>query len=434
MSRHRLAGMVASASLLLALFVVLPGIGADEKSKASHESLYRPLGLFTEVLSLVKGNYVEEVDAKPLLYGAFSGMADAMDAFAEYVPPEKMAAFAKYEAGRSKELPELGLVLARRMNYPVVVAAVGGSPAAAAGVKSDDLIEKIDDQPARGLALWEVEARLAGPAGGRVRLLVVRDGKPRRRTLDVVRGSWAPAAPSASRAGSETVVKIPSFGPGTAAAVRAILAPLDRTRPLVVDLRDNAWGSYDEAARTAALFAPAGSLGELTGRKIETKSFRAEPGERVHESRLVLIMDSGTAGPAELFAAGVSETLNRPAVSKAEKKPKAEAAPAEEEFPDETAPAPVAAWDGRMVRLVGEPSVGMGFVQQTLRLQSGGSLKLSVGKIRTPSGRSLSPKGLTPDDRVFHVPLDETAPGAPPDPFLDRALKVLSESRPKAAA
>lgn len=434
MSRNRLAGMVASASLLLALFVVLPGIGADEKSKAAHESLYRPLGLFTEVLSLVRGNYVEEVDTKPLLYGAFSGMAEAMDPFAEYVPPEKMAAFEKYETGRTKELPELGLVLARRMNYPVVVAAVGGSPAAAAGVKGDDLIEKIDDRPARGLALWEVEARLAGPAGGRVRLLVVRDGKPRRRTIDVVRAGWAPATPSASRAGSETVVRIPSFGPGTAAAVRAILAPLDRTRPLVLDLRENAWGSYDEAARTAALFVPAGALGELKGRKIETKSFRAEPGERVHESRLVLIVDSGTAGPAEFFAAGVSETLNRPAGTKAEKKPKADAAGAEEEFPEEVPPAPAATWDGRTVRLVGEPSVGMGFVQQTLRLQSGGSLKLSVGKIRTPSGRALSPKGLAPDDRVFHIPIDETAPGAPSDPFLDRALKVLSESRPKAAA
>ncbi|HQR47331.1 MAG TPA: hypothetical protein PK598_15130, partial [Thermoanaerobaculia bacterium] len=119
MSRHRLAGMVASASLLLALFVVLPGIGADEKSKASHESLYRPLGLFTEVLSLVKGNYVEEVDAKPLLYGAFSGMADAMDAFAEYVPPEKMAAFGECETGPSKELPGLGLGVGRGRNDPV---------------------------------------------------------------------------------------------------------------------------------------------------------------------------------------------------------------------------------------------------------------------------------------------------------------------------
>ena len=433
MSRNRLLGVVASASLLLTLFVVLPGIGADEKEKSARQSLYRPLGLFTEVLSLVRGNYVEEVDTKSLLEGAFSGMTEAMDPFSEYVPPEKMAAWSRYNAARSRELPELGIVLARRMNYPVVVAPVEGSPAAAAGLMTDDLIEKIDERSARGLALWEVESLLQGKPGGHVRLLVVRDGKPRRHTIDILRASWAPATPSALRSGSETVVKIPSFGPATASAVRGILAPLDRTRPLVLDLRGNAWGSYDEAARTAALFVPAGPLGELKGRKIETRPFRAEPGERVHESRLVLIVDSGTAGPAELFAAAVSEGLNRSVASKLEKKAKSEAVGEEDEFPDEAAP-PSSDWNGRWVRIVGEPTVGMGFTQETLRLQSGGSLTLSVGKIHSISGRVLSPKGLSPDDRVYHIPVDETVPAPPSDPFLDRALKVLSESRPKAAA
>jgi carboxyl-terminal processing protease len=433
-SRNRLAGVAASATFLLTLFVVLPGIGADAKAKSARESLYRPLGLFTEVLSLVRGNYVEEVRASSLLEGAYSGMTEAMDPFAEYVPPDKMASWSKYDAGRSKALPELGIVLARRMNYPVVVAPIAGSPAAAAGLMSDDLIEKIDERSARGLALWEVESLLQGKPGGHVRLLVVREGKPRRHTIDILRASWEPAAPSASRSGSEMVVKIPSFGPGTASAVRELLAPLDRTRPLVLDLRDNAWGSYEEAVRTAALFVPAGPLGELKGRKIETRPFRAEPGERVHESRLVLIVDSGTAGPAELFAGAVSEGLNRPVAAKGEKTPKEGSTGDEEEFPDEAGPPSASAWNGRWVRIVGEPTVGMGFVQETVRLQSGGSLTLSVGKVHTISGRVLSPKGLSPDDRVYHIPVDETAPAPPFDPFLDRALKILSESRPKAAA
>lgn len=432
MSRNRLLGVAASATLLLALFVVLPGIGADEKDKAGKESLYRPLGLFTEVLSLVRGNYVEETDPKALLSGAFSGMAEAMDPFAEYVPPDKMPAYASYEASRSKELPELGLVLARRMSYPAVVAPIAGSPAAAAGVKSDDWIEKIDGKPVRGLALWEVESLLAGKPGGRVRLFIVRDGKSRRHTIDIVRAGWSPAAPSSSRSGSETIVKISSFGPGTAAGVKTILAPLDRTKPVVLDLRENAWGSYDEAARTAALFVPAGPLGELRGRKIETKSYRAEPGERVHESRLVLLVDSGTAGPAELFAAAVSETLNVSAGKTGKKTPKAEVEDEGEDVPDDSGRPP--SWNGKQVRVVGEPTVGMGFVQETVKLQSGGSLKLSVGKIRTLAGRSLSPKGLLPDDRVYHVPPDETLPSAPADPFLERAVKILSETRPKAAA
>ncbi len=244
MSKSRVAGLVASASLLLALFVVLPGMGADEKEKEKNDALYRPLGLFTEVLGLVRSNYVEPVELKPLLSGAFSGMTEALDPFSEYVPPDKMAAFTAWEASKEKkDVVDTGLVLARRFGYPVVVAAVEGSPAAAAGVKSDDVVEKVDGQLTRNMPLWELDAKLSGKAGGRVRLEVVREGKPRHRTIDIVRASWSPATPSAQRVDGETVVRIPSFTPGAAAAIRKILEPLDKTHALILDVRNNATGS-----------------------------------------------------------------------------------------------------------------------------------------------------------------------------------------------
>lgn len=437
-SKTRALSVAASASLLLALFVVLPGMGADEKNKEGKEALYRPLGLFTEVLGLVRSNYVEPIELKPLLAGSFSGMTEAMDPFSEYVPPDKMAAFSAFEAAKEKrEVLDTGIVLARRFGFPVVVAGVAGSPAAAAGVRSDDVIEKIDGVLTRSMALWELESRLSGKAGSRVHLAVVRDGKPRHRTLDIVRASWTPAAPSAERIDGETVIRIPAFVPGTTAALKDILKPLDRTRPLVLDLRSSATGSFDEAARAAALFVPAGPLGELSGRRIETKTFRSEPGERVHESRLVLLVDSGTAGAAELFAAAVRDAGTRDAgaklVTEDREKASAEDADAQEAFD----PGADASKDGEKVklavRLVGEPTVGMGFTAQVVKLASGGSLKLSVGKIRTVAGKALCPKGLQPDDRVFHGP-DDAAGRL--DPILQRGLKILSESaiRAKAAA
>ncbi len=438
MSKTRALSVAASAALLLALFVVLPGMGADEKDKEGKEALYRPLGLFTEVLGLVRSNYVEPTELKPLLGGSFSGMTEAMDPFSEYVPPDKMAAFSAFEAAKEKrEILDTGIVLARRFGFPVVVAAVAGSPAAAAGVKSDDVIEKIDGALTRSMALWELESRLSGKAGGRVHLAVVREGKPRHRTLDIVRAGWTPAVPSAERIDGETVIRIPAFVPGTTAALKEILKPLDRTRPLVLDLRSSATGSFDEAARAAALFVPAGPLGELSGRRIETKTFRSEPGERVHESRLVLLVDSGTAGAAELFASAVRDAGTRDAGAKPviqdRKKPGTEDPDAPEVF-DPGADASKAGEKMKLaVRLVGEPTVGMGFTAQVVKLASGGSLKLSVGKIRTVAGKALCPKGLQPDDRVYHGPDDA---GGRLDPILQRGLKVLSESasRAKAAA
>ncbi|MGZ5430198.1 MAG: S41 family peptidase [Thermoanaerobaculia bacterium] len=438
MSKIRALSVVASASLLLALFVVLPGMGADEKDKEGKQALYRPLGLFTEVLGLVRSNYVEPTELKPLLAGSFSGMTEAMDPFSEYVPPDKMAAFSAFEAAKEKrEVLDTGIILARRFGFPVVVAAVAGSPAAAAGVRSDDVIEKIDGVLTRSMALWELESRLSGKAGSRVHLAVVRDGKPRHRTLDIVRASWTPAAPSAERIDGETVIRIPAFVPGTTAALKDILKPLDRTRPLVLDLRSSATGSFDEAARAAALFVPAGPLGELSGRRIETRTFRSEPGERVHESRLVLLVDSGTAGAAELFAAAVRDAGTRDAGAKLVTPDRKKASAEDPDAPEAFDPGADASKDGEKVklavRLVGEPTVGMGFTAQVVKLASGGSLKLSVGKIRTVAGKALCPKGLQPDDRVYHGP-DDAAGRL--DPILQRGLKILSESaiRAKAAA
>ncbi|HEV8268050.1 MAG TPA: S41 family peptidase [Thermoanaerobaculia bacterium] len=431
MSKSKTLGFLASLTLLLALLVVLPGMGAEDR-KDGKDGLYRPLGLFTDVLSLVRSNYVEPVEVKPLLQGAFSGMTESMDPFAEYVPPERMAAFASAEAARAKkDVVDVGIVLARRFGYPVVVSAVEGSPAAVAGLKSDDVIETIDGTPGRALALWEAEAKLSGKSGSRVKLLVVREGKPRRRTIDVLRAAWTPAGPSTSRVEGETVVRIPDFIPGTADAVKKILSTYDRTKPLILDLRGNALGEFEEAARTAAFFVPAGILGEMKGKKIETISYKAQPGERMHEGRVVVLVDSGTAGAAELFASALHDTQSRsePALAKAGEPPKAEKGDGTEADED-VGPARDrdAAKAAQRVRLVGEPTCGMGFKSQVVKLASGGSLKLSVGKLHTPRGKVLSPRGVEPDDRVFPLPPDESSPNAPSDPVLQRGLKILAEA------
>jgi carboxyl-terminal processing protease len=434
-SKTRALGFLGSLSLLLALFVVLPGMGADQKDKDGKTGLYRPLGLFTEVLALVRSNYVEPVEVKPLLVGAFSGMTEAMDPFSEYIAPEKMPAFTAYLAAKEKkESVDAGLVLARRFGYPVVVSAISGSPAAVAGLKSDDVIEKIGDRAAHALGLWEVESMLAGKAGGKVRLLIVREGgKPRRRTIDIIRSTWAPESPSASRVDGETVVRIPSFVPGTAAKIAAIVSPLDRTKPILLDVRGNAFGDFEEAARASALFVEPGPLGELKGRKIATVNFRAEPGQRIHASRLVVLVDSGTGGPAELFAASLRESALRESGLAPSHEPKrtvtsADDPPSLSADSEEPAPVPESLRRKGPVRLVGETTIGMGFSSQTVKLASGGSLRLSVGKIRTSSGRSLSPKGLEPDDRVYAIPEVHGAEQPAVDSILKRGLKVLAET------
>ena len=408
MSKSRLFGVAASVTLITSLFMVLPHLGAQEEEpgtkskeakaeKEGKDGLYRPLGLFTEVLTLVRSNYVEPVEMKPLLSGAFSGMTEAMDPFAEYIPADQMAAFRAAESARKKgEVVDPGVILARRFGYPLVVSAVAGGPAAAAGLESDDLIEKIGGKTVRQMPMWEVQSLLSGKPGMKVELLVVREAKPRHRTFTITLHSWKPEGPKTERTSGETVIRIPDFAPGTAAALKSLISPFDRTKPLIVDLRGNAFGSYDEAAKAVGLFVPAGPIGELKGRKVEGKKWAAAEGERIHESPVVVLVDSGTGGPAELFAAVIRESEK--ATAKEQKK----------------------------IRLVGEPTFGAGSVLEVVPLSSGGALKLSVAKVHTAGGRALSPKGLEPDDRVYVMPPEEGQP-SPGDLILQRGVKLLAE-------
>ena len=419
MSRSRAVVLLLSVTFVTGLFLVLPRLGAEERTKDGRDGLYGPLGLFTEVLTLVRSNYVEPVEVQPLLSGAFSGMTEAMDPFSEYVPPERMKEFREATSAAGKpDFVDSGVVLARRFGYPVVVAAVAGSPAAKAGLKSDDLIERIEEHPTRSMALWDVSAHLSGKPGVRVTLLVLRDGgKPRHRKVELVLGSWKPDAPSLARVEGEMVLRIPAFADGTAATVRSLLAPLDRTRSLVIDVRGAASGSFDEAARAAALFAPPGPIGELKGKRIDGRKWTASPGERVHDGRTVVLVDSGTAGAAELFAAALRGRGSSVAGGDGG---------TDDGEPEAVAPTPTPG--GKPVdwrnRLVGETTFGMGAVQQVVALTSGGALRISVGKVHGPGGRALSPRGLTPDERVYPIPESESA--SPPDQILKRGLKVLS--------
>lgn len=435
MTRQRVAGLFSSFAFVASLFLLLPRLGAEEKKDGSGG--YRPLGLFTEVLTITRQNYVEPVDGRKLFAGAYAGVTDALDPVSEYVPPSRVAQFRAAEEVRGAAgAGSAGLVIARRFGYPVVVSAVAGGPAAAAGLKSDDVIEKVAGHTARGMALWEVEAHLTGRPGTKVRLLVVREGNaPRHRTIDVVLASWSPEGPSSARVEGQTVLRVPAFGEGTASALKATLAPLDPTRPLVVDVRGAAYGTWEEAARAASLFVPSGPLGQLVGRRVPARSFAAAPGERLHQGKVVVLVDSGTSGPGEFFAAVLRESAGRlrGESARAGMKPEATPTPADlgtdpKDGPKTDSKGPAAGDAPRRgrVQLVGEPTPGLATELKVVPLQSGGVLRLSVARVKTAGGRSLSPRGLEPDERVFEAPVEEGK--AAVDGPLRRALKLLAEN------
>jgi carboxyl-terminal processing protease len=382
-NRTRAAFVVLSLCALASLrFVAGPESGRDPATKS--------LSIFSEVFSLTRSNYVEPIESRTLLDGAYDGMSDALDPFSYYVPAASMSA---YKAQQAAGAASPGIVFARRGGYPYVVAPLPGSPAEKAGVKPGDLLDSIDGQSLRNAPFWKVKAALDGPAGSSCEVALFRGGDEKRVTINVPRGSFQAPAPSTTWERDVAVIKIPSFDAATAADVRKELEEAQRRSisRVVLDLRGSIGGDIEQAAPVASLFLSKGPVATLMTRKAALKPLEAS-GNPVWNGKVVVLMDDSTAGPAEVLAGALR--------------------------------------DRGHATTVGETTVGMAIVQRSVPTREGGTLYMTIGRYVTPSGQVLGGKGLTPDERVVVFP-GETGGR---DLILEKGLEIVRADAERKAA
>jgi carboxyl-terminal processing protease len=379
-NRSRLLFVIGSLAALLSIRAVT-GAGGPGRDPAT-----RALSIFSDVLSLTRQNYVERIDSRTLLEGAYDGMSDALDAFSYYVPASERAA---YRAQQGSGAVGPGIILARRGGFPYVIAPMPGSPAATAGIKSGDLLDTVDGKPVRNSPLWKVKSALDGPEGSRVQIILFRGGEEKRVSVQVPRGRFQAPAPSTRWDKDVCVVRVPSFSRGTGDALRAAIAEANR-RPaaaLVVDVRGAIGGEIPDAVPAAAPFVGKGPVAKLVSRKVALPPLEAD-GERLWKGRTVVLVDDATGGASEVFAAALHDRVK--AIT------------------------------------VGEPTVGLAIVQRLVPTESGGNLYMTVGRYLSPSGTPLGGKGMVPDDRVLVFPGDTEQK----DSILERGLEVARGAAP----
>jgi carboxyl-terminal processing protease len=378
--RSRVLFVVVSLCALASLRAMTgpEGTGRDPATRA--------LSIFSEVFSLTRSNYVEPTDSKTLLEGSYDGMSDALDPFSYYVPASSMAAYkAQLAAGAASP----GIVFARRGGYPFVVAPLPGSPAEKAGVKGGDLIDSIDGKTMRNAPMWQIKAALEGAEGSSSEIVLFRGGDDKKLTISVPRGRFDPPAPSTKWERDVAILKIPTFTPDAAAAIRKELAEASRRSidKVIIDLRGSIGGSIGDAAPAASLFVAKGPVATVVSRKAPEKPLEAT-GDPVWNGKVVLLVDDSTAGAAEVFAAALHDRAN--------------------------------------AKAVGETTVGMAIIQRSVPTEEGGTLFMTVGRYVSPSGQVLGGKGLTPDDRVIVLPGES----GDRDLILERGLELVRGSAP----
>lgn len=390
-------GVVFTSMLLTILLVVGAVIGRSQEPAG--DSAYRPLSVYTEVLAHIKSDYVEEPDIEKVTGGALQGLVEYLDPISSYLSPEQ---FEEYEAAQAN--PDggsglsTGLVVQKRGSVAAILAVTPGSSAYRAGLRSGDLIEAIDDVSTRMLAPAILQSRLSGAVGSSTRLLV-RTAKaydePQEFNLsrEAVR---LPSPRSELMAGGIGYVDLDVVDEEliseTAAAIRALLGR--GATKIILDLRENSFGDHAAGFSLADLFLSDGEMGSAKGQRYPEEKIEADAEVLEGDFELAVIVDSRTAGAAEIAAAVLH--------------------------------------DRERAEIVGERTYGIGAVQRTIELGDGAVLILSVAKYYRPNGETVHGEGLDPenglepaDSRKWRDPeLMDKADRE--DPFLKKALEVLA--------
>jgi carboxyl-terminal processing protease len=309
------------------------------------------LRIFESVLQHIQNDYVDEPNMDKVRAGALRGLAYGLDPYSTYLTPDQVK---EYNAGNKDNLAGIGAELSQVASYLYVIAPMKGSAADQAGLKPGDIIEYIDNKATRDISLYDAKQLLNGASGTEVKLRVLRaNSSPL--TINVKRGAArAAAAESRIEAGRVGILRINSFTDGESTEIRARLQDLLKqgAQKIVLDMRDTAGGSLNEAVAVANLFIKDSVLAQTIGREGKAlKTFTADPKAMIFSGPIVAMIDTGTAGAAEVVASALMER-NRGQV-------------------------------------VGEKSFGAGTEQQLFTLRGGDGLLLTTVKWASSSGKTF---------------------------------------------
>ncbi len=334
------------------------------------------LVLYAEALRTVREEYVDHgaTDPERITRGAVEGMLDTLgdDGHTRFLTAEEME---ETREGLGGEYVGVGVQLEEQDDGEVsVLSPLAGSPAERAGVRPGDVVVGIGDWNARGAGVEEVVARIKGPEGTEVVLLVEREnsGTSRERSFDLSRetidapaASWAPVGPD----GETAMVSLSSFTEDAAAELRSAFGEAERegATSYVLDLRGNPGGELEEAVAAAALFLDGGQTvyvrEDAGGERERIEAADPTPfsggDEAPVSAPLVVLVDGGSASSSEILAGALKD-------------------------------------NGR-AHVVGQRTAGTGTVLAEFPLEDGSSMLLGVAEWLTPGGDSIRDTGITPD-------------------------------------
>lgn len=344
--------------------------------------------LFWKVWEILKNRYVDkdDLDARQLFYGAIDGMLAATgDPYTTFFSPEENQEFQEDISGTFEGIgAEMGI----RDDIITIIAPLEGTPAEKAGLLPGDKIVKIDDVVSSSYSLDEAIKHIRGPRGTEVKLTIFRNGEEETRDIAVKRDVILVKSIRLEMKGDIAYVRVSRFGEDTEVAFEAAVKELrtKKATALVVDLRSNPGGLLATAVAMSSLMLPSGKVVVIEEDSVgKRKELKAYGGDVLSALPTVILINEGSASASEILAGALRDNRDN-------------------------------------VRLVGKKSFGKGSVQELISVSKDTSVKVTVARWLTPSGKQIHNVGIAPDVEVGITADDRENKR---DPQLDKALEIV---------
>jgi carboxyl-terminal processing protease len=351
-------------TLLIAFFclpylIVTPHLSYGSSNDL--EKTYKNLEVFSNVLSIVQQNYVDDIDTQEAIEGAIKGMLTSLDPHSSFMKPDD---FKELQVETKGSFSGIGIEITLKDDVLTVVSPIEGTPAAEMGIMAGDKIIKIENEATRDMSLMEAVKKLRGPKGSEVTISIHREGWTDLKDFTIIR-DVIPIHSVKSRMlePGYGYVRITNFQRKTDKDLKNSIDELSsqgEIKGLVMDLRNNPGGLLDSSAKVADLFLDEGVIVYTKGRlKDQDMELKAHNSNADYHFPMVILVNEGTASASEIVAGALQ--------------------------------------DYKRALVLGTQTFGKGSVQTIIPMSDGAGLRLTTARYFTPKGNSIQATGITPD-------------------------------------
>lgn len=358
MGRKKIVFLTVTVVILLSLAAFIPAKGA----KPQKDELYEQIELFAEAASIIRNDYVNEVNLRDLIYGALKGMLMSLDSHSQFLDPD---AYKDMKAETEGKFGGLGIEITIRDGVLTVISPIEDTPAFKAGIKPHDKIVRIDGKTTKDATLTEAVKKLRGEPGTHVTLTILREEEKRLLEFTITRDIVEIKSIKEASILEDGIgyIKLIEFQENTQKDITKALAELKfkGMDSLILDLRNNPGGLLDTSVKISEMFLPPDKIVVSTKGRVRSQNtvYKSDNSKPYLNFPLIVLVNEGSASASEIVAGAIK--------------------------------------DNKRGIIAGAKTFGKGSVQTVIPLADNSALRLTTAEYFTPNGTAINNVGIIPD-------------------------------------